>query len=164
MSEDLVIDTQKMRVKSIKAKSLVVKPKIKVLASHLFKGSRKDLINVIAQIRKVLRTKNYLDTMAHLKLLIENEWYISYKKHLGGIAHHRNLGPSARPKKTYLYVYEVLKNFRWEMCNLKNAKVSRIIINYNNTRHLGGAIMRSRGQSYAKDSRQFYLKFFVHHE
>ena len=164
MSEDLVIDTQKIRVKSIKKNPLVVNPKTKILVSHLFKGSRKDLINVIAHIRKVLRTKNYLDTMAHLKLMIENKWYIPYKKHLGGIAHHGNLGPSARPNKTYLYVYEVLKNFRWEMCNLKNAKISRIIINYNNTRHLGGAIMRSRCQSFAKDSRQFYLKFFVYHE
>jgi len=150
--------------KILKPKTESIRPKTKILTSHLFKGSRKDLINVVLYLKKELKLNSYKKVMSQIKEKIDKNYYISYKKHLSGVNHHKNLGPARRPKKTYIYIYEVLKNFRWEFSNLKNYSLSRIIINYSNKKRLGGAIIKSRGRAYPKDNRQFYLKFFINYE
>lgn len=143
---------------------LVLKKKAveeKVLTSHIFKGSRKDLINVAKELKEKLRKKNIEETSDYFKDLLKNQKYIKYKKHLGGCAHHCGLGPSRRPLKTYNYVIEVLKNLKQDYNNLtKNYFLNRVIVNLDTSKRLGGVISCGRSVVFRKDSRTAYLKFY----
>lgn len=135
-----------------------------ILTSHVFKGSLKDTINTVAHLRTILKKQSLEKAIEHFKSLYEGQKYIAYKKHLRGVSHHHGLGPSRRPLKTYLYMIQVLKNFRADVNRLPQSKISRIIVNITNNYHLGGGISKGLGRIYRKDNRRCYLKFYINHQ
>lgn len=155
----------KLETKPIKLAVKVKKPSEKAFRTHLFRGSIKDLINTVAHLRKVLKTKkDFEPSLLHFEDLFKKQKYIRYKKHLRGVSHHCGLGPSRRPLLTYKYIIEVLKNLKTDIGNLKEAKISRVIVNIDTAHKLGGVITKSHNRMYRKDGRKSYLTFFVNYQ
>lgn len=151
------MDTKETEIKQIQ--------KLKSFKTHSFKGSIKDLVNVVAKLKLILKKNASFDlALDRFKEMIEKNHYISYKKHVKGLSHHVGLGPSRRPILTYKYIVEVLKNLKTDISKLNNYKVSRIILNITNNHRLGGFITKSRGRAYSKDSRRANLVFFINYE
>lgn len=138
-----------------------VRSEEKKFTTPVFKGSIKDLINTVAHLRQMIKTKDTATLIDHFKDLLVNQKYIKFKKHLRGVSHHCGLGPSRRPLLTYKYLIMVLKNLKTDIQNLKDRKISRVIVNISNKKRLGGVISKSHNRMYKKDSRKSYLSFFI---
>lgn len=136
----------------------------KQIKTHPFKGSLKDLINTVAHLRTIMKKKDSSAVIQHFEDLFKKQKYIAYKKHLGGVCHHKSLGPSRRPLKTYRYIIEVMKNLKTDIERLKNRFISRIIVNISTKNRLGGVISKSHNMMYRKDSRRGYLTFFIEYD
>ena len=91
--------------KHIKAK---VEKERKIYKGELF-HKPKSLVNVARILNEKLNKEGYNLTLEYFKNLKSKELYIPYFRHLGGVSHHKNLGPSARPKSAYTYVIDFLK-------------------------------------------------------
>ena len=92
-----------------------------LLKGPVFKGKHKDLVNVLSQLQSII-TKEYIFVLTHFQNLLLRKGYIKYSKHLGGVSHHKSLGPASRPLKTYTYIIQVLKNLRPQLIKIDKKK------------------------------------------
>ena len=113
--------------------------------------SKKDLNACTPILFKKLNNKGLEDTIKYFEKLLNNFEYIPYRKHLKGLSHHSNLGPSRRPIKCYKYIIEVLKGMRGVLSSRKDLVVSHVLINTSG-KGPKGVRKGGRGRRYLEDS------------
>ena len=119
----------------------------------IYKGSsfdkRKILVNLAYELKKVISSENttYQKVLKHFEDLKQKQKYISYKKHLGGLAHHNNLGPSKRPLKGYGYVIQFLRSRKELIKNIlaKKSKIEVLVLTTGRMREKPSRIPRMSG-------------------
>lgn len=122
--------------------------------------SKKDLNACTPILYKKLSSVGLEKTITHFQDLRDNFTYIPYTKHLKGLSHHCNLGPSRRPIKCYKYIIEVLKNLRGELNLIESHKLNHVIIN-TSSKGPKGARKCGRGRRYPEDSLKHRLLFVL---
>jgi hypothetical protein len=126
----------------------------KLLKSPSFKGSKKDLVNVAMELKNKMSSRGYERTLEHFKELFRKQHYIRYTKHLSGVSHHKNLGPSRRPLKTYKFIIETLKNQAYFFKANTEYDLKRVLV-LNGSRQRLGLIRRARNRAYSKRGRTY---------
>ena len=101
-----------------------------------------------------MSSQGYDKTLEHFKQLFRKQHYIKYFKHLRGVSHHTNLGPSRRPLKTYQFIIETLKNQSHFFKEHSKYELKRVIL-LNGSRQRLGLITKSRNRAYSKRGRTY---------
>lgn len=114
--------------------------------------SKKDLNACTPIVHKKLNSSSLEQTITHFQTLKSKFQYIPYSKHLKGLSHHSNLGPSRRPVKCYNYVIEVLKGMRGAFSTYESKPVINHVLINTSAKGPKGARKGGRGRRFPEDS------------